>query len=49
MNQKVETDLLFWRVLIVIHFVDRAIRWQAAALVNLRLATDLLAAFDKSW
>ena len=49
MNAKVETDLIFWQDYIIIHFVDRATRWQSASLVPSRSAADLVAALDKSW
>ena len=49
MNQKVETDLIFWKDFVIIHFVDRATRWQTASLVASRSTADLVGALDKSW
>lgn len=49
MNLKVETDLICWREFIIIHFVDRATRWQSASLVSSRSAADFAAALDTSW
>ena len=49
MKQIVETDLLFGRDCIVTRFLDRATRWQPAALVKSRSAAALVAALDKSW
>ena len=49
LNHKVETDLIFWRDYIIMHFVDRATRWQAAVLVESKNATALIAGLDKAW
>ena len=49
MNQKVETDVIFWKDFVIIHFVDHATRWQTASLVASRTIADLVGALDKSW
>ena len=49
MNLKVESDLLFWDSHIILHFVDRATRWQAATVVATKSASDLIDGLDRVW
>ena len=49
MNLKVEADLLFWETHIILHFVDRATRWQAAVVVASKSASDLIDGLDRAW
>ena len=46
-NDQVETDLMSYKKLIVLHLICRCVRWHAARQVNIRTMEDLITAIDE--
>ena len=48
-NAQVETDLMFYKKLIILHLICRCVRWHAARQVHSRTMEELITAIEECW